>query len=519
MGTQKPLKEMTAEIIQHYNEYIDYLESNRRLYYIWQGQLKKEVEDSLRKEIISNTAFNRACQRIPSINIIKKSVDKLSKVYIENPGRIADNETDKEIMHNIAKYSDMNNIMRVANEFYNLHGMFAVEPFIEKGVQKLRVLGGHQFLPFSDDPVNPLNPTVMIKLLGNELAPATAPEFDKDMEKQSNDDEIRQVTVLALYSDDEFLIIDTDGNIRADKMRQMGINTAKNPFGRIPMVYGNRSKTELIPFPNKEGLDMSILIPKLFTDLNYAAQFMSHSIIWTKNADITNQEINPDAIVDLGERTEENGDPEMGVISPTVDIPNVLTMISSELDLYFASIGIKTQAAGALSPGNEASGVSKAMDEGDTTAERKRQLEFFTTVEAHAWMLLDDMQDVWSNSGILEKETRRFSDNFIDSFRVVFAEMKPLKTFKQKVEEIQLLRDQSLISKRKALHMLYPDLTDEMLDKWIEEIKDEKSEELEDMMMSSPMLQPERTADGTFNEGNQAGAEQSPERRRESQEG
>lgn len=507
------------KILAHYNEHIDYLEMNKRLYYIWQGQLQKEVEDSLRRELISKTAFNRAIQRIPSINIIKKSVDKLSKVYIENPLRLADNKTDREVMHNVSRLSDMNNVMRVANEFYNLHGMFAIEPFVENGEQRLRVLGGHQFLPFSDDPVNPLNPTVMIKLLGTELVSGTAPKFDEDGDKQSTEDDIRMVSILALYSDDEFLIIDTNGTVREDKMRAMGVTNGRNPFDKIPMTYGNRSKTELIPFPNKEGLEMSILIPKLFTDLNYAAQFMSHSIIWTKNADIANQEINPDAIVDLGERTEENGDPEIGTITPTVDIPNVIAMITSELDLYFSSIGIKTQAASTMANGQESSGVSKAIDEGDTTAERKRQLEFFSSVEMKMWRLLNTMQSTWAGAGMLTGENRKFSTSFDETFKVMYAEMKPLKTFKQKIEEIQLLRDQSLISKKQSIKVLYPDMSDVQVEEWIKELDEENKAEFENMMMTgSPMMKAERTAGGTFQEGNQAAVDQKPEAHQESSE-
>jgi hypothetical protein len=509
---------MMPAILGHYNEHIDYLEANKRLYHIWQGQLKEEVENSLRAEILSPSAYKRAVQRIPSINIIKKSVDKLSKVYIENPMRLAENKTDREIMDSISRVSDMNNIMRVANEFYNLHGNFLIEPFVGDGDQRMRVLGGHQFLPFSDDPIDPLNPTVIIKLLGNELVSNTAPQYSEDGEKHSTEDDIRMVTVLALYSDDEFLIIDTNGMVREDKMREMGVTNGKNPFKEIPFVYGNRSKTELVPFPNKEGLDMAILIPKLFTDLNYAAQFMSHSIIWTRNSDISNQEINPDAIVDLGERTEENGEPEIGTITPTVDIPNVIKMIMAELDLYFSSIGIKTAVGGSMSPGQESSGVSKAIDEGDTTAERKRQLEFFSSLELQMWGLLETMQSTWSSAGILKGERRQFSKSFNDTFSIMYAEMKPLKTFKQKIEEIQLLRDQQLISKKRAIKTIYPDMTDTQIDEWMNELKEEGKEEFENMMMGGPMMKAETNADGTFQEGNQKGAEQDPVKRRESQE-
>ena len=524
MGTQKPLKDLMPDILAPYEKHVEYLEANRRLYEIFKGQIREEIEKSLRKEIISHAAFARICERIPPINILRKSVDKLSKVYIENPIRLADNESDQEVMGAISKASDLNNHMMVANSYYNLHNMFAIEPFVDSGKQMVRVLGGHQFLPFSDDPSNPMKMTVFIKLLGNETQ-RIAQEYDEQGRKISEEDQVRRVTILALYSDDEFLIVDTGGAIRRDKMREMGITiaddsfTSVNGFGRIPAFYGNKSKSELVPFPNQEGLSMSILIPKLFADLNYSAQFMSHSIIWTKNTDISGQEINPDAVVNLGERTEENGDPEMGVITPSVDIPNVLMMISNQIDLYFSSIGIKTQTAGNMKAGEEASGVSKAIDEGDTTAERKVQVEFFRSVETNMWDLIADMQSVWTKAGILNGERRTFSTTFKDTLRIMFAEMKPLKTFQQKITEIQLMRDQKLITRRQAIKQLHPDFTDKQIDAWISELDNEAKESFEQMMsFGGPTMQAERDQDGTFNEGNQAAAEQSPENNLQSRE-
>ena len=517
MSTQKPLAELIPAIIEHYNRYVDYLEMNRRLYEIAEGQLLEEVRRSLSKEIISPKAFERAVERIPSINVVKKVTDKLSKVYIENPTRLADTSQDIEIMENINRIGSFNHAMGICNFFYNLHRMYALEPFVDdKGKQSFRVLGGHQFLPFSDDPSDPMNMTVFIKLMGTETQ-VVSPRFDINGEKQSTEDEIRTVNVLALYSDDEFLIIDTGGGIRTDKMREMGINigpeqqSSPNPFERIPFQYGNKSKTELVPFPNQEGLNMAILIPKLFTDLNFASQFMSHSIIWVRNSDLTGEELNPDAVVNLGERTEENGDPEMGVISPSVDIQNVLALIEHQLQGYLSAVGIKSSAMNNISPGQESSGVAKAIDEGDTTDERKVQVEFFRDAELKIWDLIDTMQDIWIKGGILTQETRRFTENFIESFVIIFSEMKPLKSVKQKIEEVQLLRDQGLITKRSALKKIFPELTEAQLDKQMKEIEEESKKAFDDMIGNSPALSAERSTDGTFNEGNEAGTNQTPE--------
>lgn len=511
MATQKPLRDMIPDILAHIEQYSEYLQFNLRLYYLIEGQIKEEIQNSLRREILSTSAYNRAIQRIPPINILRKATEKLSKVYIEPPVRLSDNPTDRDIMHTIARTGSLNNIMQVANFMYNAQNCVAVEPFEEDGKHRFRVLAAHQFLPYSDDPRNPNRMTVGIKLLDRETKEFTPRSNDSGTITEKK--EIREVTIFALYSDDEFLIIDSGGAIREDKMMEMGIVSDRNPFGRIPIIYRSKSKLELIPAPNQEGFDVSILVPKLLTDLNYASQFMTHSIIWTKNADLSGQEINPDAIVDLGDSSADDGDPEIGVIDPKVDIPNSIALIEYELQNYFSSIGIKTQANGMLSNGRDASGIAKAIDEGDTTATRKMQIDVFRDMEAELWDTMKDMQSVW---GSRMEESRKFSSNFADSFRIKYAEVRPFKTDKQLLEEIQLWREQKLMTRRQAIRELRPDFTDSQIDEWLKELDKEVEDDFNRMMDGLPTTGPERGSDGTFLEGNQAAQEQNPDETPES---
>ena len=92
------------------------------------------------------------------------------------------------------------------------------------------------------------------------------------------------------------------------------------------------------------------------------------------------------------------------------------------------------------------------------------------------------MQDVWATVPEL-KERRRFTPDFIETFSVKFAEMKVLKSDKQKLEEIKMQQDQKLMSRRQALRVLHPDFTEIQLDKWEEEL-DKFEEEKMDMMLS-----------------------------------
>lgn len=507
MKTQKPLEQLIPDILEHYNKYLDLLNFNQRIYLMLEGQIREEVEQSLRREIISQSALRRALERIPPINILRKTTDKLSKVYIENPIRFADNETDQDIMANISRACNIDSVMATANRILNAQKMAALEPYIEDGKHQVRVLAGHQFLPFSDDPQNPNVMTVFIKLLGKDYVTRSAvyDEYGRLLEREDK----REVTILALYSDDEFMIIDTGGAIRYDKMAEIGVTNTLNPFGRIPFIYIKTSTLELIPYANQEGFDISVLIPKLLTDLNYAAQFMSHSIIWSKNADLSGQEINPDAIVDLGDRSAEDGEPEIGTIDPKVDIANILALIEYEVSSYFSSVGIKTQASGMMSNGRDASGIAKAIDEGDTTSARKEQIELFRAVEKSFWDLMSRIQSVWSSMNATE-ENRSFGPAFSDTFRIVFAEMKPLKSQREKIEEVQLMREQKLMTRRQALRMLYPDLTESQLQDWLKELDDEAMEDAEKMLEFGISAGPERKTDGTFNDGNVAAKDQEP---------
>ncbi|MCK5605121.1 hypothetical protein KAR91_24740 [Candidatus Pacearchaeota archaeon] len=488
MPTRRPLKDMLDDIFKHIEAYNDYLQFNNTLYKMYSGQIKEQVEISLKDEIISSSAYNRAIQRIPSINIVKKTVDKLSKVYAQPPKRLTDSPVDKEIMDNIIKGSNLDIIQDSANKLLNLNYGSAIEPFIENNRINFRVLGLHQFLPFSDDPINPLNMTVFIKLLGQRDSVVEVPQFSADGTKLDTvEEQVRSVNLYSLYSDDEYIIVDSEKRIRLDIMNEMGVTSTKNPFGVIPVLYINSSNFELIPYPNQAAHDISILIPKLLTDLNYAAQYMSHSIIYVKNTDIEGQEINPDAVVNLGNSKQGEGDPEIGTIDPKVQIESILQLVEFEFSAYMSSVGIKSASVGAMMPGREASGFAKAMDEGDATQERKVQVEMFRHFESKFWSIISKLQGKWGSAGLL-KENRVFSERFVDTFSIKFPEMKILKSDLQKLEEIEKFSDLGLISRRQSLRVLMPDFTEAQLDKYEEELEEESKRKTDEMVKEASVI-------------------------------
>lgn len=478
MKTKRPLKDLIPDIVADFERKRSKMQFDNELYEMHEGQIKKFVQESLAKEMLSKSAYNRAIQRIPSINIPKKVTDKLSKVYAEAPIRFSKN--DQELMTEFADLLKLNSEMNYSNQMSNLTKCAALELYVEEQVQKVRVLLSHQFFVFSDSKTSPNKETVFVKLLGQEYKPRQV-FSDITGKLTTNENDVYLVNILGLYSDDEFLVIDSDGMPRQDKMNEMGITSTKNPFGTIPFVYINKSKSELMPFPNQTTYDLGILIPKLLTDLNYSAQFLSHSVIWTKNSDLQGAEINPDAIVDLGDSDGQGNTPEIGTIDPQTDIDGVLKLIQAQLSMYLSTEGLKAGSVGQLEASNAASGISKIIDESDATEARKSQTEIYRCVESEFWTKFAKMQAVWSLRGEVKKK-EVFSPDFSESFSIKFAEIKPLESEKEKYEKMKVARELKLITKKQALKEIYPNLPEDQLNVRLKELEEELQKEKKEMM-------------------------------------
>lgn len=477
-----PLLNTIPEILKHIQKHEETLQYNLRLYRAYEGQIRKEIEDSMREEIMSPAALRRALKRVPSINILKKATDKLSKVYAEPVVRLTKNARDQQLLDYYSKMANLDAVFMTANKMLNLTKMAAIEPFVEDGLPQFRVLAGHQFLPFSNDPVNPMKMNVFIKLLGKKSkSKDDVRQYIKtDGILNTDDDEIRQVHLFQLFTDKEIIVIDSDGAVRLDIMDEMGLD-GSNPIGRIPHVYLNKSQHELVPFPDTTDMDVSVTVPKLISDLNYAVQFMSHSMIWTKNVELGNQEAHPDTILDLGDSAPDGGDPEIGTIDPKVDIQGTLSLIEFQLAMYFSSKGIKSASMKNMLPGREASGIAKAMDEGDTSAELKVQTEYFRMIEREFWKMAKTMQKYWSNIGIVN-DRRQFTDKFVEDFALIFKELKVIESSQEKTLRIQSQKELGIIDRASMVKEFNPDFSDEQIKERLAQVDKEKEKAMNEMM-------------------------------------
>lgn len=457
----KPLQALIPELIAYIESKQESLViHNKKLLDIHSGGLLQYIEASLRPEL-SERAYQRTIGRIPPINILSQVIDKLSKVYVDPASRDAgDNLIDGELLSYYEKELDLDNQLSMANELLNLNKYFALEPYLAPdGYPDLRILPADKFLVWSDYPQDPTIVTVFIKFMGT--IKKNVPAVDKrGVVIKGASSVIKDVALFHFYTDAEFMVADSDGEV---------ISLQENPYGRIPFVYCPNSLFDLMPTPDSDNFAMAVLIPKLLTDLNYAVQFMSHSIIYGIDIDPSNLDRNADAFWVINSVEGEGKTPSIGTIKPEVDVDKVLSLINAKVGMWLDSKGLKTGSIGNATTQNSSSGISKMIDNADASASHRKQTILFRRFEANLWSLIKDMHHFWVSNQMLTDKMRDFSIEFKPL--ISFADSKVIVDTKTVLEELKLMFDMGLVNKKQALTKLYPNMTDEELDQMLADIE------------------------------------------------
>lgn len=442
------LSSKIKQITEYYDAHRKYLTRNHELFDIYEGNLKPYVEKIMQASL-SDTYFAQIKHRIMPINILKRIVDKLAQVYANDPVRTASEK--QEILEEYQNFYSINNKMNSADEFSNLFKGYALEPFIRtdritgESTPSLRVLPFDRFFVIGEDLVDPLNPTIFVKIMGKVTV-------SKGLEEMS----------FFAYTDTEFLAFTESGKILNEYMVD---NEGINIYGKIPFVYGNRSNYNIMPVQDTDILEMSKIIPVLFSDLGGMIMFSCFPINYGIDVDTTNLTMSPNIFWNLKSLPETGKSGTIGTITPTAEVDKVLNYISHTLSAWLESKGIKIGSLGQLGGESFASGVSKIIDEMDTYEIRKRQIQFFKKEEKELWQLTAIMHNVWLQSGKISG-IPALPENW--EVTVEFDDPVPYVDRKTEVETVKLEVESNFLDQKSAIKKLYPDLTDEDVEERIE---------------------------------------------------
>lgn len=430
------------------------IEHNNDLFSIYEGDLLRFVQAEL-KDQLSPESFGMAEKRIPPINILIKLIDKLSKIYQQTPVRYVENggEKDKELLSWYEKSMDINNIMNSSNEFMNLFKNNLVQPYVNKGKAKLRSIPSNSFTVWSDSDIDPTEPTHVIT-------------FHSIIENG------QEVKVYYVYTDENFLIFDQNRQIRRDLMAKYNNPDGVNAVGKIPFVYVNQSNNLLIPLIDSDIKRMIILLCVQLGDLNFASFLQSFSIIYGIDIDDTGIKMAPNAFWNFKSDESTDKTPQLGILKPQVDTEATLNLIQAEMSLWLQTRGIKPGSVGQLTSENFASGISKMIDEMDTSEERQKQVSIYQNVEHELWGLITNhMHPYWRSQNMIDTPLNWTPGVEI---RTDFSPQLPLLNRGDIVRDLQSEVAAGFISKKRAIKKLNPRMTDEAIEELLAEIGGEE---------------------------------------------
>ena len=449
------LRQLRKTLLEHIANNGDYLAHNKEILAIYEGDLLPRVLAILEKTV-SAQYFEAIKHRALPINILQRYIGKVATIYNKPPTRISNFQDHVDFY---AENWELNENGNCADEYAYLFKGFAWEPYYKERMGKkeikLRTLPYDRFMVYSTSGEDPLEETVFIKIMGKDG---------------------RGKRYYYAYTNDEFDAFDEEGESVRDALE---IANGVNPIGLIPMVYGNRSKTKLIPTQDKDILQMSLMLSVMLSDLAGAILFQAYTIIYGIDVDSANLKMSPNAFWSFASDPKSDKTPSIGTIKPAVDIDSVKTFIVEVFVMWLETKGIRVGSMGSMQSTSVASGLSKIIDEMDIFDVKVKSLQFFQNDERELWSKLPFIHNYYIEQGIVTGLGKLPTDG---SFyvEVKFEDPLPMKDRIEVLAEIEKERQLGLSTAEMRVRKANPTADNETIQEILEENNQAQTIEVEE---------------------------------------
>lgn len=474
MATPKLTEEFMKEKIELINspEMKNLRIEDFKRFQVYNGNLKKIVEDAIRKEFKQPKQIEGLLERVVPINIMRRIINKLAGLYIEAPVRNprSKDESDQELVEIYEDSMSLNQRMKEANRYFKMWKRNVARPFVADGKPMLRNIPKFQYEVFSDNMLQPEIPDTYVEILRE----------DKDVEK----------SLYAFFTADENKIVNGKAQLQTGMMKQMNNPDGKNELGILPIVYINESSVSVNPLPDDDLLRMSILIPLLLTDLAFASKYLTWSIIWIAGYD-GDIPAGPASILTLP-LDERGNHPKIGTVKPEFAMQDQLAYVENLVTMLLTTKNLSTSSVksnmNALAP---SSGIAKALDEAQSVEDKKDQQDYFLKAEGELWKQLhENYIPFWRKRNLLSKD---FNKEFNNDFEINVTLQEPKVTLTEeeqiKITKAKIGDDAKLSTLERELRSLNPDMdTDQVKELEVEILEDQAKKTVIQSEMVNEML-------------------------------
>jgi hypothetical protein len=429
-----------------------YLDHNKKLLDIQRGRLFPYIDEALKLQL-HQQAYEKARQRIPPINVLQRINAKLSKIYSKAPTRIAEDDRTGELLSWYVDEMEANQRLGIANRYFNLFKAVALEPYLDTRTMRprLRTIPFDRFIPvaYSDD--------------------AETPDAILTFVAKVRDARNGEQMIWRAVDKEGFCYFDLDKKDLTAEMEPLNPEGI-NPYQRLNYIYVNRDTESLVPVQDTDTLPMSVLLPLLLTDINFAHMFTAFSVVYGINLTDQGLVYSPGAFWALKSEQGSEAKPELGTLKPEADIDAGLSLVANQFALWLNTKGIKPGEVGEINASNFQSGVAKMLDEMDTSEDRNEQVPYFANAEKELWSLvLEACDPVWRAMGL-----NRQPSPATGTVSTTFPEQVPLVRRGAVIDEVSKEMEKGLTTRRRALKRLNPELTEAELDDLEKDIDEEK---------------------------------------------
>jgi hypothetical protein len=443
--------EMLLKYIRDNSKFLEY---NEQIFNILEGNLLDKLCKTIDEQLSHRSATIMKSRAIP-LNVLKKIIEKLSKLYFQTPTRTTENPINQELIDYYSVNTGINTHLGNCNENFNAYKNCSIE-IIENEEERalnFRAIPSHQFLVWSDNVFNPMKVTGYVKFMGLYQ--------DKDGTKKNR---------LWIYTNEGFRAITSEGELIPE---DMAINEGINPFGIIPFSYLTRSDYLLIPMEDTDTLRMATMIPLLLSETSFASMFLANPIIYGVDLDIENLQLSPAQFWNFKSLDPESK-PTIGVIKPDLDMKQQVDYAKDLLSLWLETRNIKAGAIGSIDAQGAASGIALAIREMDTTQDRMNQEKHFQKFENDLWRRVGIMHNKLASVKRLEMN-KQFVNPEDMKVVVDYADQAPLQDEATEIANTVMLLNAGLISKSQALRRIHDNLDDNELEKLMLEIEGDEA--------------------------------------------
>lgn len=426
---------------------------------MYHGRSLEIIKKNFRKEFKKPETINQLDMRITPINITQKVINKKAGVFIESPLRYAmdKNESDQELIALYEEHLNLNPVMKEANRQMEQFKSFLLELFIDTatGCPGIRSLPRHTYKVYSINSIRPEEPNVFCKILNDDI----------DSNKMA----------ISVTTDLDSVVINGNGKTIPSMMNENA--NGVNDYGVAPYIFKSKSSSTCYPEQDDDLHRMSIAIPILLSDLNFATKYQCWSIIYTIGQ-IGDIPFSPNSLVEL-DYGPEGQRPEIGTVKPNVDSEKIIALVTNLLTMLLSSQNLSAgDLVSTLTPGNVASGVSKMLDSAEMIEDRKDQQAIFYQAEYKLWRALSKfLIPYWRSKNFL-KPVLNYSFSDVFEIGVIFKEPKAMLSPKEKIELEKMKRDAGFTTLKRALAELNTEMDAEEIDELAREIREEKLESL-----------------------------------------